>query len=513
MATFLHLRGAMAQGRVLRQTSSVFRPGQQLAQMHRSTPVMVLSTPATGTRLDSIPRESPEVTWFHPGDYRVAPMIENNKRGDMIIGLTLVFNSDKPLDQELVYEALTHLYNKTKALRTCLRQHDNRWWYCHMPKPVIDLKVVEAGTNAYKKTEELVKTPFNLADGPLWKVRLVPSPVDAPCLWPEVKEKFPYQNSLLLSLHHALFDGFDMVVLITMLHKFLDDVMSGKPIDDRKIGHLLDHSQTYETTQRVKENLESNPQKLNSLLNDRKSKEFKPLIMQAFGAPEPSSVRTEYFKGAILNLSLLQNFHKKCHSEGITLNSGLVSVINTALVELVREGGLVQDEYTVTSLHPTDLRRYMTTDVKTLPMGFHVAPMSQTMPTPYNVRDHFWKYAKQFDIEFKKNLENKFVFEELILNGMIKPNDKNLLPIKYDYLFTNIYSPKYPNMGVGRHVQLTEMRNIVPIDTSTVGYACGLASLRDKVRYEHWYSTRAMTREIAQRQFEKLLSIFREMAQ
>nr|XP_053648447.1 uncharacterized protein LOC128699739 [Cherax quadricarinatus] len=233
-----------------------------------------------------------------------------------------------------------------------------------MPKPALDFEVVN-GPDSLKEGEAMVNTPFNLSEGPLWQVRLMPLSSDYSCLWPEVKEKFPYQNKVLFNFHHGIVDGPVLLSITGLFMKLLEDYISKIPIDKQQFGQLVDHSHTSKIVQQMTEELERIPK--------------------------------------------------------------------------IREAGIIRDIYNISSLHPIDLRRYMKGYSEIYPMGFHTLSVSHTMATPYNVKDIFWEYVKQFDTEnFPSNLKNKQVLRDFALRKMTLPDTCNL-----DHLYATPSPPKY----------------------------------------------------------------------
>ncbi|XP_069189289.1 uncharacterized protein [Procambarus clarkii] len=388
-----------------------------------------------------------------------------------------------------------------------------------MPIPSIDFQVVE-GSDPLKEAQSLINLPTNLTNGPMWRVRLLSSTPEALPPRPEINVKFPYRKTVIIECQHAAFDGVDLMMIIVWLHKIIDDMISGKPIDDSQFGQLADHSQTSEIAQQIKSDLENDPERLSSLLKLKKEKPATSVLIEAFGAPEPSQAETKYLENVFLDVSKVGKFHAKCQSEKISFNAGFTSVINTALVEVVREAGLTRDAYNVRSRVPIDMRRYMKGYSKTFPLGFHGAPMYQNISTPFNVKDHFWMYAKQYDAQFQNNLKNKLFIEDMVIDRMLRPADfspekffANPQPITIDYLFTNMFTPLLRTYGVGKHAQLTDLKSVVNIHDLDVTFMCVLLKICDEVRFDVWYSSRGITKNTAQNIVNKTISVFSEICE
>ncbi|XP_069189167.1 uncharacterized protein [Procambarus clarkii] len=517
MSSLLHVVGrSMSAARVWRPVCPILqRLSQQRATPHLSP--FSSAMPLQSSHRQPHMNEAQELKWLHPGDGRVEDMIAMNKHGIWRQGGYFTFHLDQPFEPHQYLQALTHLHKKVQLLRTCFRPRDKQWWLCEMPIPSIDFQVVE-GSDPSMETQSLINMPTNLTDGPLWRVRLLKSTPEALPPRPEINEKFQYQNTVLIDFQHSAFDGVDIMMFIVWFHKVIDDMLSGKPIDDSQLGQLADHSQTSEITQQIKLALENDPERLSSLLKLKKQEPATSVLIEALGAPEPSQAQTKFLEKVILDVSDVDKFHAKCQSENISFNAGFTSVINTALVEVVREAGLTRDAYNIRSRVPIDTRRYMKGYSKTFPMGFHGTPMYQTISTPYNVKDNFWMYAKQYDVQFHNNLKNKLFIEDMIIDRMLRPADfspekffANPQPITNDYFFVNMFTPLLRSYGVGKHIVLTDIRNIANIQGIDVPFLCILMKIRDAVQFDLHYSSRGITKNTAQNIIDKTVSIFSEI--
>ncbi|XP_069170846.1 uncharacterized protein [Procambarus clarkii] len=519
MSSLLHVVGrSMSAARVWRQVCPILQClSQQRATSHLSpfSSAMAVQCSHRPPKLNEVQ----EVKWLHPGDGRVEDMIAMNKHGTWRHCGYFTLHLEQPLEPQQYLQAVTHLRNKVQLLRTCFRLRDKEWWLCEMPTPTIDFQVVE-GSDPLKETQSLINMPTNLTDGPLWRVRLLSSTPEALPPRPEINKKFPYRNTVIFECQHAAIDGADIIMIIGWFHKIIDDMLSGKPIDDLQFGQLADHSQTSEITQQIKSALENDPERLSSLIKLKKQEPATSVLIEAFGAPEPSQAETNYLENVFLNISDVDKFHAKCQSENISFNSGFTSVINTALVEVVMEAGFTRDAYNIRSRIPIDMRRYMKDYSKTFLSGFHGAPMFQSISTPYNVKDHFWMYAKQYDVQFQNNLKKKSFIEDMIIERMLRPADfspekffANPQPITRDYLFTNMFKHLSRTYGVGKHVQLTDFKSYVNIHALDVTFICYLLKICEEIRFDVWYSSRGLTKNTAQNIVDRTVSVFSEICE
>lgn len=283
---------------------------------------------------------------------------------------------------------------------------------------------------------------YNTAEGPLWRVRLVVCPPDEPCLLPQVKESFPYQYHLVVDLHHAVFDGFCNIMFTRIFFETLDSILDGAQVDERPIGEFRDRSEIRAAETKIRESLEKDSHTLKEPLEERhKILTRVPLITEAFGELKESSLYSKSIKPEIFDHKLLQAFSAKCKAHNVTFNSGFIGVIRVALMELVREAGLVRDSYVISTRHPVNTRRYMS-DVPSMVWGYHSMPMSLHMATPWDAGNNFWKHVVDIDTKFRERLRKMGPMEDFVLDTMLMPiiPDNGNKTI-YDMSLTNTYSP------------------------------------------------------------------------
>ncbi|KAG7161045.1 hypothetical protein Hamer_G026637 [Homarus americanus] len=83
----------------------------------------------------------------------------------------------------------------------------------------MDISVVEA------EEDKLSHLPYNTAEGPVWRVRLLTKATDNTSRSQD--QTFCHNYALLFGIHHALADGFSNISICKMLHTILEDVMAG----------------------------------------------------------------------------------------------------------------------------------------------------------------------------------------------------------------------------------------------------------------------------------------------
>ncbi|XP_063601880.1 uncharacterized protein LOC134777999 isoform X3 [Penaeus indicus] len=455
--------------------------------------------------------------WLHPAGGTIERLNVAAKYAQLNFLVCLTINSSLPLEPAHFQEALTHLYRKISPLRACFRWREDTLWVCEALETRLDFLVLE-DSDVSTAINKLLLQPFdNSTEAPLWRTRLLPAAPGVPCPIPEIKEKFPHQYDFMFHIHHGLCDGLTTMVILNTFLKLLEDVVSGTPISKEQLGKFVSGEQTMDIEREVLKNLESRPKDFQRMIDETVNTKFTPLLEQAFGIPEKGSFPAEY---VITDLEprLLQNFQEHCQSHGITLNSGMTSVINTALVELVADAGLERDVYSVTSRHPVNQRRYWKGDPIT-DLGNHMGAMSHTMQTPRHNRNTFWEYAKQFDSEFRRKLKDGFIFQERIVRSKILPKDyshesfySSPPTLVYDYMFSNVLMPGIIDYGIGNKVQLTATKNASNISNCEFSSMHALTLFRDRVLYNIMYASGRVSRSTMQAFLSKIVTVLNSLS-
>ena len=363
--------------------------------------------------------------------------------------------------------------------------------------------------------KKVSRPAYELFEGPLWRARLVVCPPDEPFKIPHVKYPFSHQYHLALDLHHAVTDGLCTMSISEILFTLLNSVLDGAHIDSTQIGEFRDRSEAKSAEDRIRESLEKDPRKLNTLLEERyKIKTSVPLITEIFGKPDEPSPETYTVIPQVIDEKLLLAFSAKCRAHKVTFNSAFAMVINTALIELARETGVARDYYAITNRHPVDTRRYMS-DVKSMVWGYHVLPMTHTTTTPSNVKTTFWENVKNFDNNFRDSINNMAPLQERILDTILQETRSDIENMVIHNLnITNMYSPRVKPFGDGKHVQLTDACGYLPLSFTHHDYCItgGLTRFREEVQFQVGYYSGFITTENARRLSDKVISVFNDTA-
>ncbi|MPC43301.1 hypothetical protein E2C01_036945 [Portunus trituberculatus] len=430
----------------------------------------------------------------------------------------LTLNTVTPITHELMEDALTILYKKVESLRICFRHHDNQMWVADMPQPVLDFKSV-SGTDVKAEEINLTNSPFDLHNGPLWKARLMTSPENAPCRFPEIKADFPYQYELLLSLHHAANDGVVVMLVVELLQNIIDHLLQGLPVDLRPVGQLRDAIESRELEDRFIAALQNDPARFAAMLREHEESKHVPLLIEAYGSPsEPVEPMTYVFPPVLLEKDVVNRINHKCRLLGVTLNSFFTAVKNTAMVELARDGGLKRNNYSITSCHPVNSRRLMEKCSKPY-LGFHGISLTMHMITPHNVKDHFWEYTKHFDTKFRKKIKGNWMIEDRAMARLLRPESYSHeehfarpLPLISDYIFSNLYNPGNTTQGIGKFVQITGVHNQSTLHKASFPFGYALFGFRGQVRLEVGYATGTVRKEVTGRLLDKILAVISDVS-
>ncbi|XP_071544644.1 uncharacterized protein [Panulirus ornatus] len=455
---------------------------------------------------------SDEVILHFPAGSTIHRLASAAKYNTLNFGTKIVINCTQHLSERDIEELLCHLNKKIQSLRTCLRYHNDELWVCEQREPKLDFKVVTGDPD--DEMNKLINTKFNAMEEPLWRVRLKScSPAD-PCPMPELRDKFPHQYTVMFTFFHGSNDGIVALMAIITFVKLIENLITGVPIDGDQLGKIVSHPREIEET--VRRELEKDPQRIEHLRRELTDSHFHCLLAEAFEAPEVSHPKTEFMYG-LLDVTTFDRFIKKCLNAGVTINSAFTCAINTALVELVREAGVVRDTYSVTSRHAVDERRYWKGSIRDL--GCHVANMSHSIITPHNSRKIFWEYAKTFDVEFREKLRSKYHFQERIVRSMRFPKDfsydayySSLSPMLCDYTFTNLYTNEFTVVGMYDHVQISDLRPYTTVDHSDYSGLHSMGCVRDRIYYDIAYSTARMTRDTVQKFHDAVVNVFEDLA-
>ncbi|XP_050731699.1 uncharacterized protein LOC127006182 isoform X7 [Eriocheir sinensis] len=455
--------------------------------------------------------------WRFPADDRTQAMVAAVESG-YCMHTIFTFNSKAPITPDLMEEALVHLYGKIESLRLCFRQRDGQLWVADMPRQKLDFQVVNNADLEHEHSE-LHKVKFDLNNGPLWNARLMPCPPDAPCPLPEVKAAYPHQCHLLMHVSHAANDGIVLLLMSELLSQIIDSLLEGSPVDTRPVGELRDGVEAREEENRIREELERDPERLMVAMRKHLASKHLPLLMEAYGVPNEANSTTTYLEPVLLDKQTMEKITAKARATGTTLNACFTAALNVSMMEVAREGGLERDVYSISTRIPVDSRRFMKSCMN-LPLGCHAMPFTQCTSTPRDVKKNFWQYVQHLDTELRGKIKRNYMCEQKVLEALLRPEGfthevkfGGLHIPDYDYLFSNLYSPTITHQrGVGKNVQITAAGVYNSFHTGNTGIGQGVFSFRDHVRFVFAYSTGVLNRRVGERLLEKNVSVLHDVS-
>ncbi|CAL4068527.1 unnamed protein product [Meganyctiphanes norvegica] len=372
-------------------------------------------------------------------------------------------NSKVPLSADLFHSALKHTANKVPCLRLAIKEVFGKLWVAEVDNMDIDFKMIK-----HRKIDKVLE---HIKDEGVnnypWSVWVMPAQKDEPCPIPEMGEAFPHQYNLILK-QNVFMDGYSMARTLRCIVECLEDLVTGKPIDDRSpIGRYSRGDELLGRKVDIKKALKNDPDRLEREKEWLMSTFKSPLLYEAF--PMPSNVENVTTKHIVkkVETDLLNAFHSKCKSIGVSISSGLLEVFNAATVEMVQDAGVRQEGYQLVVGHYVNMRRYLLANPKDV-LGSFIGKMHQSMHCSANTRKDFWENAKDIHENFHALIKQDGpTMEECVRDMVFPPIDPDefvqTTPTKdeRDYAFSNLMDLTPTLFNNGKYVQHT---NIVAVN-------------------------------------------------
>ncbi|XP_063613324.1 uncharacterized protein LOC134786614 [Penaeus indicus] len=449
-----------------------------------------------------------EFKWLWPA-YREMEMFKaGHDIGCKQTGGRYRYNTVKPLDPGHVELALRHYQRKIPNCRCFFKERDGKLWVCEDPNPDIDFEYLE-GVESSAIINEHVSKPFFGDRTPTWRARLVPVPADAPCPMPEIKAAFPYQYDLVMMPHHSFVDGVSMSILTGKLVGLLNDVIAGRPINDEPFGVYVNNKEINGIDKQIAQNFEKEPEKLELMKQEILACNTTPLLLKAF--PPPGGKPATKFVYQTVKQQSLASFTAKCKANGVTFNSGMEAVINTAIIEMAREAGVEGESHQISTHLATDLRRYMKR--RSLPiLGLHVRPTVHRMETPFDVRDNFWDYTRKLHQRLSLLLKSGEALQQSVVREMTLLQLHAAGTVAHlDYGLTNVGDLTAVIPGVGEHLQQTDLAMIGCTHSFGFPMLHQIYTFRGHSPYTLAYDASYMAKETAVVLTDKILKLMHEL--
>ncbi|KAK3864236.1 hypothetical protein Pcinc_030056 [Petrolisthes cinctipes] len=400
-------------------------------------PLFLNTVPPTSNVSRSMNSEGQK--WLWPADRTAAIYDAFDKQNTRKAAICMIFSTSKLLQPSQVKRSLEILQRRQPNLRTCLQPRGRILWHVQKTNPAINFQVLEPQDDLGSLCEHVLGKPFSFSDPVQWRAGLAyrgSHQNDTP---------FPHQYALVLHIHHGHCDGYDVIKSLVWFSDILDDILSGRPINETPLCTYRENDDIESLMEQVKIRLLEDPQKIDLIRRALPSADRTPLLMKISGKPQIPEASTGYVNRTFIP-QVMNKFQEKAKAAGISFNSSIIAAINTALVELATEAGLSQDTYEITFGHIISLRNYLEKSA-THRSGLYGKRHIHSSTLSKNTRDNFWEYATQLHQELRSAIKTRLALQQDVVSTMDNPEmtpDEvvaNTCPTLYDYSLSNMSKP------------------------------------------------------------------------
>ncbi|XP_069937085.1 uncharacterized protein [Cherax quadricarinatus] len=234
---------------------------------------------------------------------------------------------------------------------------------------------------------------------------------------------WPCTSHLALGIHHGVADGFTALKICGFFLQLLNDVIAGTPVDDeQQLGEFV-AGETFELISARKVAIENNPSLKQMLMGKWERKLRKSELEVLFKVPKGLEDQALHLT-SVLDEFTTKLLREKCFTEDVTLHSAFCALATVAFVDLLVEKNIISDKYTVYSKHSTNMRNYWSSD-SSLAFGCHMAPINMCTRIPREVMQDFWSFARSFQRDFHREMENATMLQEAALNELCRSDVQN----------------------------------------------------------------------------------------
>nr|XP_053656278.1 uncharacterized protein LOC128705057 [Cherax quadricarinatus] len=326
---------------------------------------------------------------------------------------------------------------------------------------------------------------------------------------------WPCTSHLALGIHHGVADGFTALKICGFFLQLLNDVIAGTPVDDeQQLGEFV-AGETFELISARKVAIENNPSLKQMLMGKWERKLRKSELEVLFKVPKGLEDQALHLT-SVLDEFTTKLLREKCFTEDVTLHSAFCALATVAFVDLLVEKNIISDKYTVYSKHSTNMRNYWSSD-SSLAFGCHMAPINMCTRIPREVMQDFWSFARSFQRDFHREMENATMLQEAALNELCRSDVQNSRemflnppPRQTDYYVSNMGDVTQLVQG-GPHVRPEFVLSTVSINKFNLACAHNLHTFKGCFIHTLDYATRYMTREVATKYCNKIFERLNEV--
>lgn len=437
----------------------------------------------------------------------------SNRFQTFMVSYQLTVATAAPLLEDQVTSALSHLYRKTPNLRACFDQRDGTTWLREMAQEKIDFEMLPETASVAETLQKLRNYHYDSNAGPLWCAKMRPGPPSEGAA--NEMQGFPHLYTFFLGFHHGITDGTSTMKICGFLVQLLNDVISGKTIDDvEQLGVFISGEVTHKIVNKRVAAMRADPEILQKMIGESEAHKSNCSILNlTYKDAREDECNTKYITRD-LDVATTSAFFQKCRAESVTINTAFAALANAAMVDLLALGGLEQESYKIRSDHVVSVRRYWDEDGSKY-LGCHILPpMPILVEVPRHIGDKFWDYARSMHKEIQSELKAEAVVREEALKTYFMPENAN-----FDEFFQSPQSPNdntcdfcVSNMGDvtklvtegGDHVQVTHVLRSVSVHGVPNNWSHLIHTFRGRLIHVLDYNTGRVNTQMAQTFCERI---------
>ncbi|XP_047495165.1 uncharacterized protein LOC125043208 isoform X1 [Penaeus chinensis] len=417
----------------------------------------------------------------------------------------LGLSTHEPLLEKHVIQALRHLYRKVPSLRACYGDRHGERWMKEMAEEIIDFEVISDATIDNELHHSMHNISLNNDKGPLWCARLLPGVAEF-----NVSE-FPNVCTLFLVVNHSISDGTSNMKTCGFFVQLLDAVIAGKPIDDKEqLGVFVSDEKTQKLIQEQLDFLEANPDLMLKTKEEvRACQSIRSLVKLTYKGVGDVMAKTLTLTKE-LDPDATASFIKRCRAEGVTVNSAFAALASITTVDILVEGGLEQDTYTIRGDHLFNARRYWGGDTSQY-LGCQVLPLKAVLiETPRSVGENFWDFARLTHQKLLKKIKGVTALQEEAIKAFVPKNPDFNPQWEFEFVLTNMGDVTETVTEGGQNVDVINVIRSVCLQTAPIAFDSFIHSFRGRFIHTLVYNSAFISPKMAKYYCEKILNYIRK---
>ncbi|XP_069180962.1 uncharacterized protein [Procambarus clarkii] len=266
-------------------------------------------------------------------------------------------SSTRPILPEDVRQALTIVAQQTDVMQLCVQWWGLWPWFRRIKGLLIPFKVEHDDVmSVYYK---ILRRPYEMSRGPLWRARLVPLPSRSPGR---------YEAVLMIAAHHCITDGLTNMVLCRETLEVLNAIMSGRQ-HTVSSGMLMPNiAEEHVTMRDWLFALKMFCSKLYGITNYSTKLYFDGALQQpATSLPITKVLHKEY------TVETSQQLRQRCETANVTVYSCTLAAAYLAMLSVVqKDSKKLQSEALINGVNCFNMRPYYSQEYEQSP-GCHIS--------------------------------------------------------------------------------------------------------------------------------------------